>query len=221
MTDLYRFYDQSGQLLYVGISLSAAQRASDHKATKSWWPQVATMTVERICDDRNEALKVERTAIVRERLKYNVVHNGKSMKANQIVNYWICQSCGQPADYIQTDVGRIENEFEQLTDWFCNCKSCDEFAHRATHHLYWFKTSEINTVQDHYDWEKHLNRKRWMDWGFWDAMIGDCRIEKVPDQFRVPRGERYPYSEYRSKKRVLDDEHQLSMIALHLKEVAS
>jgi hypothetical protein len=186
MTDLYRFYDKSQRLLYVGISLSAAQRASDHKATKPWWPEVATMTVERISDDRDEARKIERAAIEGERPKYNIVHNRLLFKARPNA-VWACQFCRGPADYIQADV----NGGIQITEWFCNCKSCDPL--NDTHYPYWFRTSDITTFEDHYDLEKHLNRKRWMDWGHWDAMVDDCRISLVPDEFRVQWAERYPH----------------------------
>lgn len=73
VTDLYRFYDIDGRLLYVGISLNAAMRAAQHRAEKSWWPDVARMDVERH-SDRATALEAERQAIVDERPRHNVVH---------------------------------------------------------------------------------------------------------------------------------------------------
>jgi hypothetical protein len=72
--DLYRFYDASGQLLYVGISLHAAQRASEHRKDKAWWSDVARMEVQHL-PTRHAALDAERTAIVNERPLHNVVHN--------------------------------------------------------------------------------------------------------------------------------------------------
>lgn len=74
MIDLYRFFDNDGALLYVGISLSAAQRASQHKHEKQWWPDVARMDVERH-PNRAAALDAERHAITTERPIYNIVHN--------------------------------------------------------------------------------------------------------------------------------------------------
>lgn len=75
-TDLYRFYDSEGRLLYVGISLSAAQRAADHRREKSWWPDVARMDVVHL-ENRREAEDQERYAIVTERPIHNVIYNGK------------------------------------------------------------------------------------------------------------------------------------------------
>lgn len=74
-TDLYRFFDAAGDLLYVGISVSAIQRASEHRADKGWWHEVASMTVEKVPGDRAAALEAERLAILNEGPRYNVVHN--------------------------------------------------------------------------------------------------------------------------------------------------
>lgn len=72
-TDLYRFYDSSDRLLYVGISFHAAARASDHKRDKAWWPEVAYMKVEHL-PTRREALTAERKAIWTERPVHNVAN---------------------------------------------------------------------------------------------------------------------------------------------------
>lgn len=77
-TDLYRFFDAAGDLLYVGISVSAIQRASEHRADKGWWHEVASMTVEKVPGDRAAALEAERLAILNEGPRYNVVHNRNS-----------------------------------------------------------------------------------------------------------------------------------------------
>lgn len=71
-TDLYRFYGSDGQLLYVGISLSAAHRASQHRAEKPWWPDVARMDVEHF-DNRVDAARAEMVAIKAEHPRYNIV----------------------------------------------------------------------------------------------------------------------------------------------------
>ena len=43
--DLYRFYNAADQLLYIGISLHAAARASQHSKAQPWWQDVARMDV--------------------------------------------------------------------------------------------------------------------------------------------------------------------------------
>jgi predicted GIY-YIG superfamily endonuclease len=76
--DLYRFFDEHGDLLYVGISYSAVQRMAQHAADKSWWADVASTTIEKLgVITRAEALDIEREAIVSERPIHNVVHNTK------------------------------------------------------------------------------------------------------------------------------------------------
>lgn len=74
--ELYRFYDADDRLLYVGISLNAAHRASEHRRDKSWWPAVERMTVERAAN-RAKALELERAAIISERPLHNVHHNSR------------------------------------------------------------------------------------------------------------------------------------------------
>lgn len=78
--DLYRFFDDHGDLLYIGISLSAAARASEHRSDKGWWQQVAWMDVEHLPEGihRLEAEARERTAIRQERPRYNVAGAGPS-----------------------------------------------------------------------------------------------------------------------------------------------
>src|SRR5688572_7566222 len=72
--DLYRFYDRDDRLLYVGISLSAAKRASEHRAEKAWWSDVARMEVEHLDVSRSEAEAIEKEAIRSEAPLYNVTH---------------------------------------------------------------------------------------------------------------------------------------------------
>lgn len=76
-TDLYRFFDGDGVLLYVGISLSAAHRASQHRASQSWWRQVSTMTVEHF-NRREDAARFEVLAIARERPVHNLASRPKN-----------------------------------------------------------------------------------------------------------------------------------------------
>jgi|GEM_PF-4158190 len=74
-TDLYRFFGSDDELLYIGISLHAAQRASRHAKEKTWWGEVDRMVIERF-PDRASAMAAEADAIKIECPKYNVMHNG-------------------------------------------------------------------------------------------------------------------------------------------------
>lgn len=68
---LYRFWDESGALLYVGITCDPGRRWPEHMRTKPWWTQIATITVE---THRNRAavLAAESTAISTEGPCYNI-----------------------------------------------------------------------------------------------------------------------------------------------------
>jgi predicted GIY-YIG superfamily endonuclease len=74
-TALYRFFDEGGALLYVGITAHVEARWLDHERTKPWWPQVATRTVEWF-DTRPPALAAENRAVKEERPVYNVNGTG-------------------------------------------------------------------------------------------------------------------------------------------------
>lgn len=72
-TELYRHFDGSGQLLYVGISLSTIGRLAQHNRLSHWARDIATITIERY-PTRAEAVQAERAAIAAERPKFNVQH---------------------------------------------------------------------------------------------------------------------------------------------------
>lgn len=71
---LYRFFDSTGALLYVGITATPGARWKKHAADKSWWTDVTTATVEH--HPTREAVEAaERQAIRTEYPRHNVVHN--------------------------------------------------------------------------------------------------------------------------------------------------
>lgn len=73
-TSLYRFYDASNVLLYIGITNSVPRRLDQHEDEKPWFLTVARVEVEHH-PDRQAALDAEKNAIKAERPKYNVQHN--------------------------------------------------------------------------------------------------------------------------------------------------
>lgn len=70
---LYRFFDARGNLLYIGLTVGAAQRFADHRRHKDWWPLVARIDVEHF-PDRPSVVTAERAAIETEWPRYNIVH---------------------------------------------------------------------------------------------------------------------------------------------------
>lgn len=72
-TSLYRHFDSSGRLLYVGISKNALARIEGH-AGACWYDQIATVTIERF-GTREDARKAEQKAIASEGPAYNKINS--------------------------------------------------------------------------------------------------------------------------------------------------
>lgn len=70
---LYRLYDATGAVLYIGITHSPAKRFAEHAVERPWWSQVARKTVA-WCDGKAEAAIAEALAIRDEKPVYNAVH---------------------------------------------------------------------------------------------------------------------------------------------------
>lgn len=68
---VYRFFDNDGDLLYVGCTISPS-RIEHHRFIKAWWTQITNITVEHY-STRREALDAELTAIHAEFPRFNVV----------------------------------------------------------------------------------------------------------------------------------------------------
>lgn len=69
-TQLYRHFGAEGELLYVGISKSAAARLAQHHRTAHWFDGITNVTIEHF-PSRQAALEAERRAIREERPLFN------------------------------------------------------------------------------------------------------------------------------------------------------
>lgn len=69
--ELYRWFSADDELLYVGMSMSSAARASQHKRQAPWWPFAVTMTIERF-PTRAKARQAEKDAIANELPAFNI-----------------------------------------------------------------------------------------------------------------------------------------------------
>lgn len=70
---IYRLYDAAGDLLYIGITCRwLVDRLTAHRRTKSWWGDVAAVSIEPQRVPYWEALNVERAAIKAERPRHNI-----------------------------------------------------------------------------------------------------------------------------------------------------
>lgn len=71
---LYRFYDQDGSLLYVGIAENPRTRQKQHARQAHWWPEVdQSRTTVEWHEDRILASAAETAAIIGENPRYNIV----------------------------------------------------------------------------------------------------------------------------------------------------
>ena len=165
MTDLYRYYDADGRLLYIGISLNAVARATQHRADKHWWNDVARMTVEKIPGDRRHALEVERRAIRDEGPLHNVVHNGQFGRV-----FWMCV-------YHHHTVAAVLNF---TVDWVPLCADCAAVsAGREITDGQVPRTDPFSVPTKSFDlgvsrieWEYVLAERRIdMDWTTWDHLM--------------------------------------------------
>lgn len=77
---LYWFYDDSGDLLYIGITNSGVKRMEQHGADKVWWPEVRNITVDHF-STREEAEAAEIAAIKQHLPKHNGMHNPRKREA--------------------------------------------------------------------------------------------------------------------------------------------
>jgi predicted GIY-YIG superfamily endonuclease len=70
---LYRHFDAEGALLYVGITVDMPRRGREHATTSEWFERAARTTFESFLT-RGAALEAERTAVIVERPRYNIVY---------------------------------------------------------------------------------------------------------------------------------------------------
>lgn len=68
---LYRFYDASEELLYVGVSNEPWRRRKRHSVTQPWYPRVRHQAITWL-DSEDAALRAETRAIRAERPAFNV-----------------------------------------------------------------------------------------------------------------------------------------------------
>jgi hypothetical protein len=70
-TQLYRHFNYSGELLYVGIASNSLARLDIHKKQSHWFNEIALVTLEHF-PTRDAALAAEQAAISRENPRYNI-----------------------------------------------------------------------------------------------------------------------------------------------------
>lgn len=114
---LYRFFDATGALLYVGITNNPGRRWTEHQQRKTWWHEVARVDVEHH-DGRAPALLAELAAIRAEHPRYNITGNAAPALAQSAFRVE-CDECDGAAFAFYVDgneLARFEKERKRLDD---------------------------------------------------------------------------------------------------------
>lgn len=117
MQTLYRFYDRTERLLYVGITSNPPARFVQHRQMKQWWELVETIKLSRF-DTRREVIQAEAIAIRDEEPIFNVSHPGADDE--YLIGH--CTYCRALIVYEAAD------EFTELECSLCNETRCDAHA---------------------------------------------------------------------------------------------
>lgn len=104
-TALYRHFDAAGRLLYVGISLNAVARLSQHRQCSAWFREIARVEIE-WHPSREAACEAEVQAIRSEQPLHNVAH----AELNELMATLRSIGCAHMVD----QKGRILPEFASL-----------------------------------------------------------------------------------------------------------
>lgn len=67
---IYRHYDESGALLYLGCTTHIMKRLREHGSRSDWYDQIETITLEHFAS-REEAFEAEKVAIEKEQPQRN------------------------------------------------------------------------------------------------------------------------------------------------------
>ena len=73
---LYRHFNDQGELLYVGMSLSTVARLMEHRCNSHWFYDIVNIKIEYF-PDMESVLKAETLAIKMEKPLHNIMHNRK------------------------------------------------------------------------------------------------------------------------------------------------
>lgn len=120
---LYRFYGDTGQLLYVGITQDPGKRLAQHTATKNWWTSVRGISIDWY-SSRDDAAAAERRAITVERPLMNVQRPSVKPPVEVERKCGHCTACVHPEldDGICAVFGLLDDDGKSVAD---PCPHCD------------------------------------------------------------------------------------------------
>lgn len=189
-TTLYRLFDESDVLLYVGIAVDPGRRFVRHREDKAWWGEVANIALA-VYPSRSEALAAEREAIKTEKPRHNVRHNGVPPHLAATAPTYTCATCdGRITDeeggYLQVDRRAADRhaaapsptytigDFEFLdlnalrhpdrprrAQWHAVHTDCDTIGD----HAYWHDLERVRTWPTLLGFVAHVIEKPWVNEG--------------------------------------------------------
>ena len=83
---LYRHFDANDNLLYVGVSLSAFTRLSQHKSNSHWFDEIVRVDIQKY-PNRQQVLLAEIEAIQKENPRYNLQRHSKVKEETNRINW--------------------------------------------------------------------------------------------------------------------------------------
>jgi predicted GIY-YIG superfamily endonuclease len=135
---LYRYYDNSAQLLYVGITGDNTKRQAQHRRGSFWFGEIASATFEHF-EDRALALSAESVAIRNEKPKHNIQGAERREPTRWLIDL------PSKMHLFQLVADRIGDQDEIHRDWarelqswmhYEDCWGCDTWLD-AEEHLAW------------------------------------------------------------------------------------
>jgi hypothetical protein len=131
---LYRFFDADGGLLYVGKSVRAWQRFAAHRSTSEFYPEAASVTLQRGFESNFALSAAEVAAIKVEKPRFNIAHsvNPRPKRPGP------CQEqhhCRKPigSDYHVPEVCQGRDECERMVADRVDAGELSDVASRETH----------------------------------------------------------------------------------------
>ena len=120
---LYRHFDKDSTLLYVGVSLSAVHRLSQHKTHSGWFENISRVEIEKH-DSRELSIVAETEAIIREKPLHNIMKKNQKIPAvkqikevvksldrlfERVVEFKPIYSVRDVADFFKVGPSQVEN----------------------------------------------------------------------------------------------------------------
>lgn len=114
ITQLYRHFDKAGTLLYVGISLHAVKRLSEHDGSSPWYKDISHVTIEHF-PSRQAAEIAEKKAIKKEKPRHNIAHVDNTSNHHVFSQERTALELLWGADAIAKELGRtVKSTFHML-----------------------------------------------------------------------------------------------------------